>query len=654
MRTSSTSTITTTRGGRGRAPTTSSSTALLLLQATSGRNKNPCLTRTTSTNTNRHAASSMSLKTTIGPITTTFYSQRGGAARLCNYGCWKLKISSVFMLTVGLILVINMFLLLDNVSHNDNVTLLERDQIFYHHHDHNFEDKSKNKRGDNKEDQWLHSQQQQQGLRHKKISMLQEINRREAFPRKVLDSSKIDAITSASKDNVTTSKEEESAKTDNDESEEGSSSLETTNNNFEKEKMSTTSVIKRQFSNRYLHHKNSSCPKDVRKTKVGTTLVTQTTLDRLPFLKETCQRWYSPIVVVVCLLPEELNSKWNDIQQRYNQLCPHMKMIPFTANEEERHYKYPINQLRNRGLDQVETSHVFLIDVDFIPSADLDQAIVKAIEIVTIQDQEVNLQSKRAEANIQKSNIRGNVTITDKYQYHALVVPAFERKSDADFCGEENIEQCLQYTSRDREFMPRSMESLVHCMNAKSSECIVFHSDYFPWGHGDTKTEQWIADGKNDTVRSITCIDTDYYEPYLAIPWCPTKLLNHDTLFSKVGTRTKNVENIDAWAPLSPYYDERFYGYGKNKMQHILHLQKTGYAFSVIPFTGFLTHHPHPLSKNKKHWKKVSRNEKNDSPKNLKAQMKRLFNKFDDELNKEYAYDDQLPLPTEACNQEDE
>jgi hypothetical protein len=115
-------------------------------------------------------------------------------------------------------------------------------------------------------------------------------------------------------------------------------------------------------------------------------------------------------------------------------------------------------------------------------------------------------------------------------------------------------------------------------------------------------------------------------------------------------------EHVHEWAPLSPYYDERFHGYGKNKMQHILHLQKTGYAFSVIPSIGFLTHHPHPVSQNKKHWKKMSRFANEDSPENLKAEMKRLYSKFRNELDKEYVlYDEKFHLPTEACViQEDE
>jgi len=437
-------------------------------------------------------------------------------------------------------------------------------------------------------------------------------------------------------------------------------------------KLSPTSII-RQFSNQHLHYNSSSCPKNIQQTKVGVTMVTQATLDRLPFLKETChQRWSSPIVVVVCLSSQQSESdEWKDIQDRYYKICPHMTMLPFVTNDEERFQKYPINQLRNRGLDQVETSHVFLIDVDFIPSVDLDQAILKAVDIVTNQDKELILQSSTRSSVIQQSTMmpvskQHNSSssfdnVTDKYQYHALVVPAFERKVDVDVCEEQTIEQCIEHTSQDPEFIPRSMDSLMKCINnaTSSSKCIVFHSDYFPMGHGNTKTEEWIAnrDRQDLIVRPIPCIDTDYYEPYLVIPWCPTQILNHNTLGSKVVSKTTRdtSKNVHAWAPLSPYYDERFYGYGKNKMQHILQLQKTGYAFSVIPSTGFLTHHPHPISKNKKHWKKTSRVEDEDSPKNLKAKMIRLYSKFSRELDKEYiVYDDKVRLPTEACVDDEE
>ena len=39
-------------------------------------------------------------------------------------------------------------------------------------------------------------------------------------------------------------------------------------------------------------------------------------------------------------------------------------------------------------------------------------------------------------------------------------------------------------------------------------------------------------------------------------------------------------------------FDERFVGYGKNKVQLLVHLRRAGYAFDVLG-GGFVVHFPH-------------------------------------------------------------
>jgi len=51
----------------------------------------------------------------------------------------------------------------------------------------------------------------------------------------------------------------------------------------------------------------------------------------------------------------------------------------------------------------------------------------------------------------------------------------------------------------------------------------------------------------------------------------------------------------------TPLYDERFAGYGKNKIQHVTHLRRAGYLFAVLP-RQFLVHVPHPRSGAKMDW----------------------------------------------------
>lgn len=420
----------------------------------------------------------------------------------------------------------------------------------------------------------------------------------------------------------------------------------------------------RHFSNKEMHHVHSKCSRSITPMEFSTTLVSQTTLDRLLLMKETCQRWTSPIVMVVCVTPEELNGKWKKTEQEYSKVCPHMKLIPFQVRDEhEKIFKYPINVMRNRGLDEVATSHVLIVDADFIPSVDLDKAIKTSIQLGMEQDDRERDIINDNTVKKRFGNIKANAaTHGPFYRKHALVIPAYERKLASKICQRDDFEACLQLSSMDPEFMPQSMESLEKCVRGyedsqhiivnpsskstnttkkvKKSKCFVFHSDYFPRGHADTQSDAWLKENRTDALRPIPCIDNDFYEPYVVLPWCPTDILNHESM-------NTYPKPSDPWAPLSPYYDERFYGYGKNKIQNILHLQQKGYAFSVIPALGFLTHHPHPLSNAKKKWRGLHKHHDNGDKNNIKAEMRNLLKKYKREVIKEYK--GKVRMLTETC-----
>ena len=104
---------------------------------------------------------------------------------------------------------------------------------------------------------------------------------------------------------------------------------------------------------------------------------------------------------------------------------------------------------------------------------------------------------------------------------------------------------------------------------------------------------------------------------------------------------TATLEGEDRWKPKSPYYDERFHGYGNNKIQHIKHLRARGYRFGVIPALGFLTHHPHPVSSAKKLWTREKRKEEG-----LHMKMRALSDQYKTELSKEYR---NTNVRTRAC-----
>jgi hypothetical protein len=366
--------------------------------------------------------------------------------------------------------------------------------------------------------------------------------------------------------------------------------------------------VVRTLENKAQHGKQSSCPRDVK--DISTTLVVQSTLDRLPILSLTCTRWKGPIVAVVYLLAEQVgasSSVWDEMVQEYSDSCPQLTLIPYVGTSlEERKLKYPINRLRNVGLDHVVTSYVLVLDVDLIPSIGLDEALNHAIAIAL-------------ETRVDDD---GNRSLDPK---DAIVVPAFERKT---LTPCESLQDCLNRSlllHNEQPFIPQSMEDLRSCV--ANQECIVFQSDVNWEGHFDTQSMAWLEKNDTSSLTTIPCLHSQRYEPYVVIPWCPLE---------------KNaMQRLALHAPRSPYYDERFYGYGKNKIQQIAHLRESGFKFTVMPATGFVVHLPHPESETKEIW-----NDKMNY--DLHDEMDRLYPQYLDELRTQYMH---AFVETKMCNE---
>jgi len=408
-----------------------------------------------------------------------------------------------------------------------------------------------------------------------------------------------------------------------------------------KEENQTNTII-RTLHNTDQHAMNCNCPGNLHSDSMTTTLVLQTTVDRLPFLHETCDRWMTnPIIVVVYITPgknddaDELDDEqyWNDNQQTFRDICISAIFIPYVGESKtEKKMGYPINMLRNLGLDQVKTSHVLVMDVDFIPSEGLDSIIDEAI--LTRKKQQL----------LQHGNGVHSVAQKD-----AIVIPAFERTlgkpcMTMEDCLEnleilENIDDALDEEKFmiAHHYIPRTMDDLRDChassktttttttiTSANNRGCAVFQSDVNWEGHSSTRAEEWLLTKKTlDTsalMRQVPCFDSKRYEPYVVIPWCAL------SSFSSLRQSTEQQPQ----QPISPYYDERFYGYGKNKIQNIAHLRERGYSFSVLPPDGFIIHRPHPVSATKDIWNK-------SGSYNLHKKMDKLYPKYLKELQQRYS-----------------
>ena len=287
------------------------------------------------------------------------------------------------------------------------------------------------------------------------------------------------------------------------------------------------------------------------------TLATQLSADRFWLVEEACRRRWNvdPMVVVVYFeSSQELDRLSANFIRRLEQaFCFHVHLIFYVDDrhkDEDNPKIYPINLLRNLALAQVRTSHVLMYDVDFLPSAHLEQHIRAAWQV-------------RAGAR--------TATQTNRTR-EALVVPALQMGSS----DGTNVSDYTKLT------VPSSFRELQICVN--SGLCRIFDI-VRGYGHSPTRTTLWLekdwylpiqcqADQPlvND-LRYVVCIPNRAYEPYVVLPWCSP------------GSGTRRT----------PYYDDRFVGYGLNKVQYILHLRYLGFLFWVMP-EGFLIHVPHEIT----------------------------------------------------------
>ena len=160
---------------------------------------------------------------------------------------------------------------------------------------------------------------------------------------------------------------------------------------------------------------------------------------------------------------------------------------------------------------------------------------------------------------------------------NALVVPAFERSHSKcqRFIFTGKAEEDLEYLDCVEEIygpMPGTISQLARQFNEKKTRVFDVHNRD---AHQSTNYREWfkLAPGK---IRRIKCIKSNRYEPYLILRKCS----------------------------LLPPYQEQFTGYGKNKIQHVLHLRHLNYNINVLG-GAFVNHYPHPPSSAKKEWDKL-------------------------------------------------
>ena len=349
----------------------------------------------------------------------------------------------------------------------------------------------------------------------------------------------------------------------------------------------------------------SSCPRNLSATNISVSLLIQSSMDRLWILQETCQRWKSPIIVVVAVPDDDpttatgTNSSSTVLQKhliQWKQSCSQLKVIVYhlDSTTESTPESYPVNTLRNVALDAVSTSHILMMDIDFIPSQRLDSMIQSAL--VAEQQHATAIDTKDNHENRNQNNV-------------AMVIPAFDRVLHPPCTSSD---ECAQHLQSNSNFIPLDFQELQQCYS--NDECIIFQSMDNWEGHSSTRTELWLQQKWNanvqsandqNNVRTIPCFDSLRYEPYVVVRWCPSTSSSFVTSSDVTTTATTTSNSSNRIVPVAPYYDERFHGYGKNKIQLISHLRLMGYRFTVLPRGGFIVHNPHVESSSKAVWNNI-------------------------------------------------
>lgn len=211
------------------------------------------------------------------------------------------------------------------------------------------------------------------------------------------------------------------------------------------------------------------------------TLVTQLSMDRLQMVELLCQHWEGPISLTLYLSDAEAQQFL--LYALSSQLLSSRKNIGFHIVYKEGNF-YPVNLLRNVGLQQVDTPYVFLSDVDFLPMYGLYPTLKKAIQAQNLQNEE-----------------------------KALVIPAFE-------------------TQRYRITFPKSKAELLHMLDMGT----LFTFRYHVWtkGHAPTNFAKW----RTATTPYKVQWEPDF-EPYIVVR---ASVPQYDTRF--VGFGWNKVSHI--------------------------------------------------------------------------------------------------------------
>jgi len=278
------------------------------------------------------------------------------------------------------------------------------------------------------------------------------------------------------------------------------------------------------------------------------TIVTQLSLERIQMLEHQCSLWPHPIAAAF-YIPLVQGKIFSAESSKWEGATLEEGLAAIAAMHAE---------IENN------TGNLCVLDLDIVveevctPQKALDYPvnalrnralILSSTELVLLLDADFIVDqelARTAEDPALYSELVGLLS-----QGAAMVLPAFETVDQ----GDAGVELAVQAVQQGKSYLVPHL---------KINNAIPFHGCYSPVSQIATESLHWL---KNSTTQPYRIFYEEYYEPYLLM-------------------KKSSV----------PYYDERFTGRHRNKMQHIMHIAVQSRLALIVHPRHFVIHLPHSKS----------------------------------------------------------